>query len=451
MSEPKSGGSGLERLKADLRLILDSALGAVDPYKAVHSHVIREGRFLKVDSHRYDLEGVERVIVVGAGKGSARMAVAIEEILGDLISEGLINVKYGHGEPLRKITVWEAGHPVPDQSGIDGARRLLTLVKDATERDLVICLISGGGSSLLPQPTSGIDLISKQETTRALLESGATIHQVNAVRKHISDIKGGRLAQAATPARVVSLLLSDVIGDDLDVIASGPTVPDTTTFATALDVLARYDLTQRVPANVLSHLQAGARNEHPETPKPGDAVFQNVVNVIIANNAGAINAAAKCAGSLGYNPMVLSSFVQGEAREVARVMAAIAREIAVSGRPIPRPTCVIAGGETTVTLKGKGTGGRNQELALQASLDIENIDNILILAAGTDGTDGPTDAAGAIASGNTLAAARGLGLSARDYLANNDSYHFFEAIGDLVVTGPTGTNVMDIILILAGR
>jgi glycerate 2-kinase len=404
-----------------------------------------------VGSHRYDLQEIERVIIVGAGKASARMAVAIEEILGDLISGGLINVKYGHGEPLRKITVWEAGHPVPDQSGIEGARRLLALVKDANERDLVICLISGGGSSLLPQPTSGIDLLSKQETTRALLESGATIHQVNAVRKHISDIKGGRLAQAAAPARVVSLLLSDVIGDDLDVIASGPTVPDTTTFATALDVLARYDLTGRVPANVLSHLQAGARGENSETPKPGDVVFQNVVNLIIANNAGAINAAAEKAHSLGYKPLVLSSFVQGEAREVARVMAAIAREIAVTGRPIARPACVIAGGETTVTLKGTGTGGRNQELALQASLDIENIDNILILAAGTDGTDGPTDAAGAIASGKTLAVARELGLSARDYLANNDSYHFFEAIGDLVVTGPTGTNVMDIILILAGQ
>lgn len=451
MLEPKSCGSGLERLKADSHLILESALDAVDPYKAVHSHVTREGRFLNVGTHRYDLQEVERVIVVGAGKASARMAVAIEEILGDLISDGLINVKYGHGEPLRKITVWEAGHPVPDQAGIEGARRLLTLVKDANERDLVICLISGGGSSLLPQPTSGIDLLSKQETTRALLESGATIHQVNAVRKHISDIKGGRLAQAAAPARVVSLLLSDVIGDDLDVIASGPTVPDTTTFASALDVLDRYDLTGRVPVNVLSHLRAGVRGDNPETPKPGDAVFNNVVNVIIANNAGAINAAAEKAHSLGYKPLVLSSFIQGEAREVARVMAAIAREIAVTGRPIARPACVIAGGETTVTLKGTGAGGRNQELALQASLDIENIENILILASGTDGTDGPTDAAGAIASGKTLAVARELGLSARDYLANNDSYHFFKAIGDLVMTGPTGTNVMDIILILAGQ
>lgn len=450
MSESKLNERDLERLREDAGEIFAGALDAVDPYKAVHLHVTREGHFLNVDAYRYDLREVERVIVVGAGKASARMAVAIEEILGDYISDGLINVKYGHGELLRKITVWEAGHPVPDKRGMEGARRLLALVEDARESDLVICLISGGGSSLLPLPASGIDLLSKQETTQALLKSGATIHEVNSVRKHISAVKGGRLAQAAAPARVVSLLLSDVIGDDLDVIASGPTVPDTTTFTTALDVLARYDLTEHVPGSVLTHLRAGARGEKPETPKPGDAVFQNVINVIIANNASAIRAAADKANSLGYKPLVLSSFVQGEAREVARVMAAIAREIAMTGRPIARPACVIAGGETTVTLRGKGVGGRNQELALAASLDLDNIDNILLLAAGTDGTDGPTDAAGAVVSGDTLSVARQLGLSARDYLSNNDSYHFFQALGDLVVTGPTGTNVMDIILLLAG-
>jgi glycerate 2-kinase len=451
ISDAKPCESGLDRLKIDARRILESALDAVDPYKAIHFHVTREGDFLNVGAHRYDLREVERVLVVGAGKASARMAVAIEEILGDLISDGLINVKYGHGEPLKKIAVQEAGHPVPDEAGVEGARRLLSLVRGANERDLVICLISGGGSSLLPQPASGIDLASKQETTKVLLESGATIHQVNAVRKHISAIKGGRLAQAAAPARVVSLILSDVIGDDLDVIASGPTVPDTTTFATAIAVLKSYGVTGHVPGSVLGLLQSGAKGEIPETPKPGDAVFQNVVNLIIANNRAAINAAAEKARSLGYEPLVLSSFVQGEAKEVARVMAAIAREIAATGRPVSRPACVIAGGETTVTIKGTGTGGRNQELALAASLDIEGMDNVLILAAGTDGTDGPTDAAGAIASGITLQAAKELGLSARDYLANNDSYHFFKAIGDLVTTGPTGTNVMDIILILAGQ
>ncbi len=451
ISKPESYEKSLERLKADARLILESVLDAADPYKAVHSHVSREGHFLNVDSHRYDLREIERVIVVGAGKASARMAVAIEEILSDFISDGLINVKYGHGEPLKKIRVWEAGHPVPDESGIEGTRRLLSLVEDAKQTDLVLCLISGGGSSLLPLPTSGIDFLSKQETTQALLRSGATIHEVNSVRKHISKVKGGRLAQAAAPAQVISLLLSDVIGDDLDVIASGPTVPDTSTFTTALDVLERYGLTGQIPQCVLSHLEAGARGERPETPKPGDTVFENVANVIVANNARAIDAAADKAGSLGYKPLVLSSFIQGEAREVARVMAAIAREISMTGRPIARPACVIAGGETTVTLKGKGIGGRNQELALAASLDIEDIDNILILAAGTDGTDGPTDAAGAIASGKTLADAKELGLSARGYLNNNDSYHFFKAAGGLIVTGPTRTNVMDIILLLAGK
>ena len=302
----------------------------------------------------------------------------------------------------------------------------------------------------MPLPAAGIDLVSKQEITQALLRSGATIHQVNSVRKHISKVKGGRLAQAAAPARVISLLLSDVIGDDLDVIASGPTVPDTTTFKTALDVLKQYDLTGHTPESILHHLEAGARGEIPETPKPGDGIFENVVNVIVANNAKAIDAAREKSRSLGYETLVLSSFIQGEAREVARVMAAVAREIAMTGKPVSRPACVIAGGETTVTLKGRGAGGRNQELALAASLDLENIDNIILLAAGTDGTDGPTDAAGAVASGMTLSAARQQGLCAREYLSNNDSYHFFEALGDLVVTGPTGTNVMDIIILLAG-
>ena len=288
ISEPESRRKGqrdLDRLKADARLILDSVLDAADPYKAVHSHVTREGHFLNVDSYQYDLREVERVIVVGAGKASARMAVAIEEILGDFISDGLINVKYGHGEPLTKIKVWEAGHPVPDESGIEGTRKLLALVEDARPNDLVLCLISGGGSSLLPQPASGIDFLSKQKTTQALLKSGATIHEVNSVRKHISRVKGGRLAQAAAPARVISLLLSDVIGDDLDVIASGPTVPDTSTFRIALDVLERYHLTEDISKCVLSHLEAGAGGERSETPKPGDTVFEKVVNIIVANNA----------------------------------------------------------------------------------------------------------------------------------------------------------------------
>jgi glycerate 2-kinase len=450
VSQAKPYMKDFEKLKKDALLMFDSALDAADPYKAVHRHVSREGHFLSVGIQKYDLRETEKIIVVGAGKASARMGMAVEEILGDLISDGLINVKYGHGAPLRKITVHEGGHPVPDLHGLEGTRKLFSLVKGASGKDIVICLISGGGSSLMPMPVPGIDLQSKQEITHILLGCGATIHEVNAVRKHISGIKGGRLAQAAAPAQVISLILSDVIGDDLDVIASGPTVPDTTEFITALNILAGYDLTDRVPRNVLNYLQAGADGDNPETPKPDNPIFENVVNVVIANNTGAINAAAAKAGSLGYRSLVLSSFIQGEAREVARVMAAIAREISASGRPIPRPACVIAGGETTVTLKGKGIGGRNQELALAALLDLGNIDNTLILAAGTDGTDGPTDAAGAMASINTLFVAEKQGLLARDYLTNNDSYNFFKATGDLIITGPTGTNVMDIILVIVG-
>ncbi|MEW6227037.1 MAG: glycerate kinase [Bacillota bacterium] len=441
---------GLEQLRSDAREIFRRALEAVDPYVAVKAHLYRDRDLLRVGGRTYDLRKIQRVLVVGAGKASGRMALAVEEILGDRVSAGLVNVKYGHTDALRMVRLREAGHPIPDQAGLEGAREILDLVKTAGRDDIVLCLISGGGSSLLPLPCPGISLSAKQETTQVLLACGATIHETNAVRKHISLTKGGGLARAAAPARVISLILSDVIGDDLDVIASGPTVPDTSTFAAALDVLKRYGVVDRVPGPVLLHLEAGARGDAPETPKPGDPAFTNVANVIVASNAIAVEAAAREAAARGYRPLVLSSFVQGEAREVGRVFAAIAREICASGRPIERPACIVAGGETTVTLKGNGAGGRSQELALAAAIDMDGLEEAILLAAGTDGTDGPTDAAGAIVDGKTLSKARQAGLSARSYLANNDSYHFFKRLGCLVMTGPTRTNVMDVVLLLAG-
>ncbi|MCR4402437.1 MAG: glycerate kinase [Firmicutes bacterium] len=452
-SETASDRSGTTRvtdgLRRDALEILNEALAAVDPYEAIRRIVRRKGNVLEVGARSYDLSRIDRVIVIGAGKASARMALAVEETLGDRITAGLVNVKYGHSETLTKVRVREAGHPVPDAAGVEGAREMLELARDAGEDDLVICLISGGGSSLMPVPAPGIELLDKQRVTQALLSCGATIHEINAVRKHISLVKGGGFARTAAPAQVVSLILSDVIGDDLDVIASGPTVPDTSTFVGAWEVMQRHGVLDRIPDAVRRRIEAGVRGEVPETPKPGDPLFGNVANVIVASNAIAMDAAARAAERLGYHSLVLSSCVQGEAREVGRVMAAIARELSRHDRPTAKPACVLAGGETTVTLRGTGLGGRNQELALSAALDIEGMTDVVLMAVGTDGTDGPTDAAGAMVFGDTAVRAREAGMAPSAYLENNDSYHFFKALGDLVVTGPTRTNVMDIVLILA--
>jgi hydroxypyruvate reductase len=315
----------------------------------------------------------------------------------------------------------------------------------------VICLISGGASALLPAPAPPITLEEKQQVTRLLLACGATIHEINAVRKHISEVKGGQLARLAYPARVLSLLLSDVIGDPLDVIGSGPTAPDASTFADALAVLDKYGLRERVPAPVRERLERGAAGEIPETPKADDPVFQRTQNLIVGNNRTAVDAAAKIARVFGFRPLVLSTMIEGETREVARVHAAIVREILASGRPARPPVCLISGGETTVTLRGNGLGGRNQEFVLAAAIELAGLPDVVVLSGGTDGTDGPTDAAGAIADGATLARAERIGLDARRMLAENDSYHFFEPLGDLIKTGPTNTNVMDLRLLLVGK
>ena len=411
--------------RAAARDIFEAALASAGPRDAVARHL------------RGLSEAYRRIWLVGAGKAAAAMASAAEEVLGERIHGGAINTKYGHGLALQRVQTTECGHPVPDEAGVAGARRIEALCRNATAEDLVLCLISGGASALLPLPAPPVTLADKQATTQLLLACGAPIQEINAVRKHLSAIKGGQLARTAAPATVLSLILSDVIGDDLAVIGSGPTAPDPSTFAGARQVLRQYGLEDRVPPAVIERLNARA----PETPKPGDALFDNVRNIIVGSNRQALDAAARRAEQLGYRAVIVSGAVEGEARDVAAAFVARARQT-------PGRVCLISGGEPTVTLRGTGKGGRNQEFALAAAIALAGVPHIVALSAGTDGTDGPTDAAGAIVDGETVARAAALGLSSAGHLEANDAYPLFKAVGDLIRTGPTGTNVMDIQLML---
>jgi hydroxypyruvate reductase len=433
-------------LRRDALAIFRAALKAADPAEAIRRHLKIDGDKLRAGETKYRLDRFEHVWVVGAGKASATMAAAVEKLLGKRITGGLINTKYEHVATLRRIDLNECGHPVPDDSGVNGARRIAEIARRAGPNDLVVCLVSGGASALLPLPVEPVSLGDKQATTKLLLECGANIHEINTVRKHISGIKGGQLAALAHPATVLSLILSDVIGNDLDVIGSGITAPDRSTFGDALAILDRFSLRERVPPSVREYLEAGRG----ETPKADHPAFTRTQNLIVGGNDLALNAAAAHGKELGYRTLILSSFIEGETRDVARVHAAIAREIRHSGRPLRAPACVISGGETTVTIHGKGKGGRNQEFALAAAIDLAGVPRTLALSGGTDGTDGPTDAAGAVADSTTVSRGASAGNHARHFLAANDSYTFFDAIGDLIRTGPTGTNVMDVRLILVG-
>jgi hydroxypyruvate reductase len=415
--------------------IFRAALVAADPQGAVERY-LGSRSFWKF----------KRIFVIGAGKAGDSMAYAAERVLGRRIAAGLVNVKDGHRARVRHIALNECGHPLPDERGVAGARQIAELAAEAGQDDLVICLISGGASALLPLPAEGITLEEKQSVTKLLLACGANIHEMNAVRKHLSRIKGGELARLASPATVEALLLSDVIGDDLDVIGSGPTAPDASTFAGARGILEKYGILDRVPPAVRERIGRGVRGEIPETPKPGDAVFARVRNMVMGSNRLALRAAARRARALGYRTLVLASGIQGETREIAGMHAAIAREIATASEPVKPPACVITGGETTVTIKGDGLGGRNQEFVLAGVIAIAGLDNVVIFSGGTDGSDGPTDAAGAIADGDTLAR----GPEAQNYLDRNDSYHYFDKLGDLIRTGPTNTNVMDVRIVLLG-
>lgn len=435
-------------MRKDAAQIFSHALSAVDPSVAVKRVVKIKGKTLEVADRHYDLREIDHVYVVGAGKASASMAKAVEELMIDRISEGAITVKYGYGVPLKKVRVTEAGHPVPDQNGLIGSQRIIDILNKADEKDLVISLISGGGSALTPLPVDGISLEDKEAVTRLLLNCGATINEFNTMRKHLSRIKGGNMARLASPATLINLMLSDVIGDPIDVIASGPCAPDTSTFQDCQEIIEKYHLQEPLPPSVATHIHLGLEGTVLETPKPEDPVFEQVQNVIIGSNVVAVKAAEEKARQLGYRTLILSTFIQGETREVAGVHGAIAREIHVSGNPVHPPACVISGGETTVTIRGSGLGGRNQEFALAAALEIQGMDHTVILSGGTDGTDGPTDAAGAIVDQTTISRATQMGLDPHVYLSNNDSYHFFEKLGELLITGPTNTNVMDVRIIL---
>jgi hydroxypyruvate reductase len=430
--------------------LMAAALDAVDPAEAVRRWLRREGDTLVVADRRYHLRDYDRVLLVGAGKAAAPMAAAVEQVVGGQLLAGAVNVKRGHLAPTRVTRVHEAGHPLPDRDGVEGTRRIAQLLADVTERDLVFAVISGGGSALLTLPYDPIRLEDLQRVTELLLRGGATINQLNVVRKHLDRVKGGGLARLAEPASMVALLLSDVVGNPLDVIASGPTVPDSSAFADAWDVIQRFQLADRVPSAVAERLRAGLSGEVPDTPKPGDPALARVQNVVVASNELAALAARAEAERLGLHASLLSTYVEGEAREVGRVVGALAREERAAGRPLPLPACLILGGETTVTVRGHGRGGRNQELALGAASAIDGLDDVLVACLATDGTDGPTDAAGAAVDGTSLARAREMGLDPRRALDDNDAYPLLERLGDLLATGPTNTNVNDLTFVLVG-
>ncbi|MBI3025293.1 MAG: glycerate kinase [Candidatus Tectomicrobia bacterium] len=439
-------------LRRDARAIFEAGLAAVRADEAVRRalrvEVTARGEVLACGRSRLPLRPGGRIIVVGAGKASARMARAAEGVLGRRIAGGCVVTSYGSAVLCRRVEIREAGHPAPDAAGAEAARRVGRWVDEAGRDDLVLCLISGGGSSLLPAPAEGLTLQDKRKVTAALLRRGAPIEALNCVRKHLSALKGGQLARRAAPARVLVLLISDVVGDPLDVIASGPACGDPTTFADARACLERYGAWRSAPARVRWRIEAGMAGRLPETPSPADLPTARVRHELLATNDLALRAAAKRARALGYRPLILTRRLQGEAREAGAFLAALAGEIRADGRPLRPPACLLLGGETTVTVRGRGLGGRCQELALSFAIHAGEGTNACLLAAGTDGRDGPTPAAGAFGDGLVIQKANALKIDPRIYLSNNDAFRFFRRTGALFRTGPTGTNLMDLMVLL---
>jgi glycerate 2-kinase len=449
---------------SDLEHIFRAGLKRADPYLMFIDHLTLEDSQLHIqfenENQTFDLAQFTRIYVFGAGKATARMAQAIEAILGDRISDGLIAVKYGYTAQLNHVRQVEAAHPVPDENSLRGAREIAALCRTFDEQTLVINLISGGGSALfdgLIEYEDGghkvaLTLQDLQRTTQALLACGADITEINTLRKHISTVKGGRFVGLLYPATSVNFILSDVIGDRLDAIASGLTVPDRSTFGEAWAIVQKYGIAGQLPEGVRRALELGVAGQIPETPKPGETVFTRTHNVLIGTLYNSLLAAAEQARASGDHPLVLSSQLVGEARELGKILAGVARDVHKNGLLAPRPACLIGGGETTVTLRGSGKGGRNQEMALAFMNELKNdpatAQEIYFLSASTDGSDGPTDAAGAFASWELYQQAQRQSLNPDAYLQNNDSYHFFQALDALLITGPTGTNVCDLQLVL---
>ncbi len=440
-----------------VRKVFSSAVNAVSPSFLVKGYSEKLLDYISVKEF-------SKIAVVGFGKAAWQMARAVEDSIdSELIAGGIVVTKYGHagddkegarGEgqgALKKISVFEAAHPIPDENGIKATEEIINFLKTTNESTLVLCLVSGGGSALFVSPIEGVTLSEKQAVTDRLLRSGADIAELNSVRKHLSRVKGGRLAEAAQPSEIISLMISDVIGDSLDVIASGPTAPDSSTYRDALDVIEKYGLRQSAPESVISLFERGIKGDVPDTPKAGDPVFAKVNNVIVGSNKIALEAAKAEAQGMGFDVEIVSAEVTGIAREVGTQMARTAkgqRGKGAEGQSKKETKCLISGGETTVVVTGDGKGGRNTELALAFAIEIDGVDGITFLSAGTDGNDGPTDATGAVVDGNTIKKAKAIGLDPQEYLNNNDSYNFFKKIDALLITGPTGTNVMDVQIVL---
>jgi len=446
----KNGETLLDQKARRLALeSLERAVEAADPKELLKARLTLKGSTLRVEEHSFDLEKFRSIFVIGGGKASGTMAEALENILGKRITDGLVNVPHNSRNKTNIIKLHGANHPVPDEAGVEGTRKMLKIVQDARKDDLIICLISGGGSSLMPLPRDNISLSDKRVITNALLKSGATINEINTVRKHISDFKGGWLAEKAYPATILNLILSDVVGDPLDFIASGPTVPDSTTFNDAIRVLRKYSLWEKASASIRKVLSDGKKGLIPETPKVGNKVFKKVYNFVVGNNRHSSLAACEKLRSSKLNSILLTATLEGEARQVGIMLASMAREVLVSGNPAKKPAGIVIGGETTVIVTGNGKGGRNQEISLAAASRLKGFNGVAIASLSTDGIDGPTDAAGAIVDGKTLDRAMKNGMVPDRFLANNDSYHFFSKLDDLIFTGATGTNVNDVSVIVA--
>ncbi len=445
-----AGATALECKARELALsIIEEGISAADPRRAIARTVRLEGNRLYIRDLEMDLTKIENVYVVGMGKASGSMAEALERILGEYITEGVISVPQGTASrySTKRIKLCEGGHPIPNEGSLNCARRIMELAEEAGEDDLVICLISGGGSALATLPADEISIDDMMQVTKLLLRCGADIKEVNVVRKHLSRLKGGWLAKAAYPALLVSLIISDVVGDDLGSIASGPTSPDPSTFEDAMSILKKYDLWDSIPERARRWINLGVKGLISETPKPGDPIFEKVHNIIIASNIVSLRAMAKRARDIGLNTLILTSYLEGEAREVGKVLASIIKEVYAHDLPINKPAALIAGGETTVTVRGRGKGGRNQELALSAARAISGLKGTVLASIGSDGIDGVTDAAGALVDGYTVTRALEKGLKPEDYLLENDSFTFFKRLGgSLIYTGPTGTNVNDFIV-----
>lgn len=444
---------GKNRLARETVLaLIESALEAADPKTAVKKSLLLKEYKLIINGRILDLNSLGNIYVVGGGKASGIMAEAVEEVLEERISDGCVNILRGTRNRFRtsKIELVEASHPVPDKNGLEGAKRIIHLADKARENDIVLCLISGGASALIPLPAERISLEELQDINRALLRSGADINSMNAVRKHLSAIKGGNLAKAAYPATIVSLIISDVVGDPLETIASGPTVPDPTTYRDAVNVLKEFEIWDSCSEGVKKHLDEGLKGHYPETPKPGDPVFGKVFNLLIATNRIACIAAQEEAQRRGLNSRVLTTYLEGEARDAGILISGIAKEVLHHNKPWEKPVVVILGGETTVTVRGKGSGrgGRNQELVLSAALKLKGVEGVAIGAVDSDGIDGFSEAAGAVIDGQTILESKRKGLDASSFLLENNSTAFFEAINDcLIFTGPTGTNVNDLVFV----